>query len=229
MTVVGLVVLTGAALSLGVGSEPSAPTAMRVVVPASRLELLPVQTETPSPPPSPSATPGPPVFAVAPGSSEVWGSGPLRRFTVEVEEGTGVDPTTFAAEVERVLSNDRSWIGSGKISLQRVGSGGSFRVTLASSATTHALCLPLDTGRTLSCYQRGRAVLNLYRWHNGSPYFPDLPSYRNYMINHEVGHALGHGHTGCPAPGEPAPVMMQQTKGLGGCTPNGWPLPEERR
>lgn len=44
-------------------------------------------------------------------------------------------------------------------------------------------------------------------------YAGDLGSYRAYAIGHEVGHALGEDHQPGPAPGAPAPVMMQQTYG----------------
>ena len=54
-------------------------------------------------------------------------------------------------------------------------------------------------------------------------YHGDLVAYHAYMVNHEVGHALGHGHQFCTHPGRSAPVMMQRTKGLGACKPNPWP------
>jgi hypothetical protein len=104
-----------------------------------------------------------------------------------------------------------------------------FHVVLASPATTDRLCRPLDTGGTLSCYQSGRSVLNAFRWFGGSRNYPgDLAGYRTYMVNHEVGHALGHGHRHTCGDGGLAYVMIQQTKSLLGCRPNPWPLPDER-
>lgn len=162
---------------------------------------------------------------VAPGKSKVSGAGAPTRFIVEVEEGIKVDPEDFAEDVERVLFDKRSWPGT----LQRVSRGAvSFRVTLASPDKTDELCKPLPTGGVFSCYMNGRSVLNSWRWNNGADaYGKDLARYRVYMINHEVGHALGRDHATCPGGGQKAPVMMQQSKGVGACKPNPWPLAAE--
>jgi hypothetical protein len=170
-------------------------------------------------------------LAVVPGGSRPGGEGSVRRFVVEVEKGLKIDPAGFARRVQRVLSDRRGWGAGGRIAFKRVDSPpASFRVALATPATTNRLCAPMVTAGRFSCHQRGRAVLNSMRWIKGAAaYGDDLDGYRTYLINHEVGHALGHSwHRACPEPGALAPVMMQQTLGVGPCRPHPWPLPEER-
>lgn len=168
-------------------------------------------------------------LTVVPGRSRVSGSGPVRRFLVEVEGGLRIAPRAFARRVQATLFDRRSWARSGGFALQRVDSGPiDFRVALASPRLTDRLCLPLQTNGIFSCAASSRAVLNSLRWTRGADEYARLGPYRTYMVNHEVGHTFGHGHVGCPAGGEPAPVMMQQTKGVAPCRPNPWPLPSER-
>ncbi len=166
------------------------------------------------------------------GTRPASGTGPQRRFIVEIEGGLPIKGRAFAAFVEKVLYDKRGWGAGGGLSFKRVDSGPvSFRVALASPALTDSLCAPLDTASLYSCHQDGRAVLNHMRWTKGADsYGKELRPYRTYMVNHEVGHALGHSaHRYCTEAGARAPVMMQQTKGGDPCTKNPWPLPPERQ
>ena len=54
-----------------------------------------------------------------------------------------------------------------------------------------------------------------------------MSQYRAMVIDHETGHWFGLGHATCPGKGRKAPVMMQQSKGLHGCSVNSWPLTGE--
>ena len=83
-----------------------------------------------------------------------------------------------------------------------------------------------DTLRSIATYSLKAVALNSGRWLEGTDSWPGpLDDFRRYAVNHEVGHAIGHGHVSCTGAGQPAPVMMQQSKGLEGCLPNGWPFP----
>ncbi|PFG47289.1 uncharacterized protein DUF3152 [Amycolatopsis sulphurea] len=197
---------------------------------------------------------------VVPGSGDVIGkSGKLFTYTVEVEDG--IDPASYAGDdsfataVTGILSDPRSWTWNGKLRLQRVDSSypnPSFRVSLTTPNTTHR---PDACGFQIkfeaSCYRSSmdRVLINLARWvRGGKAYGADMTGYRQYAINHEVGHALGNQHVGCPGNDQPAPVMMQQSFGVaddyvaklnnipGGdkgkvaadhhvCKPNAWPNP----
>ena len=171
-------------------------------------------------------------LAVVDGSSEVYGSGPLQRFIVEVEGGIDVDGAGFAAAVESTLGDPRSWGHGGQMSFQRVGVAAAaahefeFKVSLVSPGHMETYCPGVGTGGYTSCRYGDRAVINLARWATAVPdYQGDLATYRLYVVNHEVGHALGHGHEPCPGTGQVAPVMQQQTLGLNGCVKNAWPYP----
>lgn len=166
-------------------------------------------------------------LVVVPGNGPVRGSGPLRRYLVEVEQGLATNPSDFAAAVERTLADPRSWGRRGVLSFQRVSSGPvAFRVLLASPRTVDRYCAPLNTNSYTSCFMSGRAVINFERWERAVPWYADdLATYRQYVINHEVGHALGRGHVNCPASGAVAPVMQQQTLSMQGCRRNAWPYP----
>jgi hypothetical protein len=167
-------------------------------------------------------------MAVLEGESDVMGEGPLTTFAVEVEEGLPGEAEDFAAAVEEILGDPRSWGNDGERAIQRVdGDDADVRVLLAAPDTVDRLCAPLRTNGFVSCANGNRAIINQNRWVSGVEHFgDDLETYRIYLINHEVGHTLGHGHVGCPGEGEVAPVMQQQTLGLQGCEANGWVHPD---
>ncbi len=149
---------------------------------------------------------------------------------VEVEAGLGVDGQEFARQVMATLNDPRGWGHDGSVAFARTDGEADIDVTLASPATTDALCAPVPTRGRVSCGRVGFAVLNAERWaHGAEPFLAaggTVAEYRHYLVNHEVGHVLGHPHVACPAPGTLAPVMVQQTLDVGGCRPNGWPAPE---
>lgn len=167
----------------------------------------------------------------APGSSAVAGEGSVRRFAIDVESGLPLNRMELVEEIERALFDPRGWTADGGLALQRVDSGEvDFRIAVASPETTDRLCVPHDTHGRLSCAVGNRAVLNAWRWLEGAqPYEGDLAGYRRYLVNHEVGHTLGHAeHLPCPEIGAEAPVMMQQTLGVDACEPSPWPTAAER-
>ncbi len=161
-------------------------------------------------------------------------AGRLHRYRVAVEDGTGQDPMQVAAIVDATLGDPRGWTASGKVRLQLVpgDAPADFTVLLATPKTSEAICATggLRTEGYSSCRLPGRVVLNLARWLTAVPdYGAALDEYRQYLVNHEVGHQLGHGHEACPGRGQPAPVMQQQTYGLEGCVANAWPYIGGRR
>jgi hypothetical protein len=171
-------------------------------------------------------------FVTAPGQSSPVGTGRIYRYQVVVEEGAGVPPAEFAAAVERTFAEPRGWTASKRWGFQRVSNGSSdVTVHLATPATTDRLCdsVGVETRGEVSCRGGRTVVINLRRWLTGVPHYADaLDDYRHMVVNHEMGHFLGHGHVKCGKANTPAPVMQRQTFGLEGCTRNSWPFPDQR-
>lgn len=224
-----LLLLLLAAGGCAADPQESAPQKPVPPKPTTPLTTPPKPTPTPKPlaPRAPKEVPvphsGSGEYEVVRGSATPRpGRGEVVRYLVEVEQGLPFDPVKFADEVHRTLNDVRGW---GRF--QRVDSGPvRVRVALSSPHLTISQCLPLRTGGELSCWNGHRSIINALRWAKGVPqYRGDLAAYRHYVINHEVGHSLGHDHRSCPGPGHLAPVMTQQSKSLGRCRPNPWPHP----
>ncbi len=179
-------------------------------------------------------------FRVLKGTTKVFGSGPLYRYDIEVENGiTGIDLKQYQSLVDSTLADPRSWSGHG-VSLQRVDSGSvDFHITLVSMMTVRQLCgyeIHVETSCFISAGNGNpvnRVVLDDARWVRGAAsYLGDITAYRQYLINHEDGHALGHNHAHECLPGGLAPAMMEQTVGMVDaqtgklCQANPWPYPK---
>lgn len=137
------------------------------------------------------------------------------------------DMRTFARIVDATLNDPRGWSLGGSLAFKRV-SRSSIQVTLAAPSVVgrYAGC-----SRVYSCRVGSRVLINAERWAKATPTYRGealLHSYRQMVINHEVGHALGFGHPSCSGPGRSAPVMQQQSIALRGCKRNVWPLASER-
>ena len=168
-----------------------------------------------------------------PGTDAQVGQGTAKVFTYTVEIEDGVDTTGyggdegFAQMVTQTLGNPKSWIHNPQFAFVRMDdtSEGTpdFRVSLASPMTVREGC-GYEIELEASCYNPSyfpvnggeieqRVLLNEARWVRGAvPFQGDVGSYRQYLVNHEVGHAMGYQHhEPCDENGGLAPVMMQQT------------------
>ncbi|BBX17883.1 hypothetical protein CRI77_16485 [Mycolicibacterium duvalii] len=166
-------------------------------------------------------------WRIVPGATPQVGQGTTKVFTYTVEVEDGIDTTTFGGDdgfarmVSETLANPKSWTHNPQFAFVRVDAAAGvppdFRVSLTSPMTIRNGC-GYDIQLEASCYNpafegQPRVFVNEARWVRGAvPFQGDVGSYRQYLINHEVGHAIGYQrHEQCAENGELAPIMMQQT------------------
>lgn len=151
---------------------------------------------------------------------------PAVEIALRFDRRTTDDATAdFARAAEAILTDERGWQQSGF--RFTFGPDAPYTVMLAEASAVDAACAPYDVQSTYSCQIGPVVALNADRWRSATPTWTGtLEDYRSMLVNHEVGHLLGlhHPTDRCPTPGQPAPVMAQQSKGLEGCAPNPWPL-----
>jgi len=139
------------------------------------------------------------------------------RYRTSVDPGVHYDETKFRDEIAIYLADPEGWAQFHTFVYAPTGPAKQIRLSNPSTLKQEGC-----KDDALSCaILGGNSIwLNADRWTRGSvPSKLPLERYRQYMVSHEMGHALGYDHAQCPGSG-PAPIMMQQTLGIGACTPN---------
>ena len=139
------------------------------------------------------------------------------RYRTSVDPDVKYDPKKFHEEVAIYLADPDGWAQWHTFVYAPKGPAKLIRLSSPSSLKTEGC-----KDDSLSCAVMGGNMiwLNADRWLHGSAASKlPLDQYRQYMVSHEMGHSLGYDHETCPGSG-PAPIMMQQTLGIGKCSPN---------
>jgi hypothetical protein len=119
-----------------------------------------------------------------------------------------------------VYLNDPEGWGKHGYHFEETKYGEKVHIRLSSPKTLTHEC-GLDNNLSCAILGGNKIWLNSERWFHGAAKSGlNLDNYRQYMVSHEMGHVLGHEHSKCPCKGCSAPIMMQQTLGIGQCKPN---------
>ena len=161
-------------------------------------------------------------------ASSASSSSTIFTYTISTNGSTKNDIDEFASQVSQTFADSRGWSRLG-VTFVRVDSGGQFNIILAQASTLPSY----SSGCSVdwSCRVGSSVIINDDRWSNATDAWNtaggSLRDYRHMVINHEVGHWLGHDHENCSGDGELAPIMQQQSIDLQGCKFNAWPLDSE--
>ena len=178
------------------------------------------------------------ILAKAEQTASESGNGVITYTYCVASRGEVGDLTEFANMVFSTLNDPRGWPRAGVIFQENEGADpntdpNACSMTLTLAAADQMTSFSTECSDEYSCRVGNDVVINVDRWNNATEGWLNaggtVERYRTMVINHEVGHRLGHldNELTCPAVNQPAPLMQQQSMDLLGCTPNEWPLDEE--
>ncbi|MBR3320228.1 DUF3152 domain-containing protein, partial [Candidatus Saccharibacteria bacterium] len=137
----------------------------------------------------------------------------------------------FRTKVAETLADARGWVRA-NLKFVEVSSGQDLNIIISDAANLegyNGYC-----SGSLSCTSGyNEVIINDERWRLGTEETAgglSTRDYQNMVVNHEVGHWLGHySHIeACDVDGGTAPIMLQQSTGLRNCGEfNPWPLDSE--
>lgn len=138
----------------------------------------------------------------------------------------------FRAKVSETLNDARGWVRAG-LKFVEVTEGQDLNIVLSDAVSLEGYdgyC-----SGSLSCTSGyNEVIINDERWREGTAETTtggmSQRDYQNMVLNHEVGHWLGHYNhiEACDVNGGLAPIMLQQSTGLRNCGAfNSWPLDSE--
>ncbi|RYB95184.1 DUF3152 domain-containing protein [Nocardioides oleivorans] len=197
-----------------------------LLVPLLAVLLAPPARATTDDPSPRRTTPTPPQQ-----TAEGYAIPVTRRVTYSVvtRGRTTASLAVFRRQAQQTYDDPRGWRAGG-VELRRVRRGGDFTLVLSTAGAVPSFSSQCSS--QWSCRVGRFVIINQTRWQHASPAWNragrSLRDYRHMVVNHETGHWLGRGHASCSGGGK-APVMMQQSKGTGGCSFNPWPLEWEAR
>ncbi len=142
-----------------------------------------------------------------------------------------IDLEEFENTVYSTLNDSQGWPRAGATFV--LGDDSTCTMTLILAAADEMTSFSESCSAEYSCRVGENVIINVDRWNSGTDEWLSaggtVERYRIMVINHEVGHFLGHydNETTCGGDGEAAPLMMQQSMGTDGCVANEWPLDSE--
>lgn len=160
------------------------------------------------------------ILAKAQQTAQNSGYGMVQYHYCVVTNGEVGSVEDFSNAVFRILNSEHGWARRRD-----------FDIVLAQASTLPTFSSVCS--EQYSCRVGNNVIINDDRWNSGTDVWMsgggDLARYRTMVINHEVGHRLGHidNEMTCAGAGQAAPLMQEQSIFLDGCAINEYPLDSE--